>query len=154
MLYQFNFFLICLCREFLSLFNHVIFVIKKYIFPMQIFVWSCMRQNISKNPLFHFKFALSNQKTENTIRLDFLCWLRIYNSFWIYSNGSKDTGKILFFFQNPQMCYKQTNQNSKNRFFLKIIIFKKQKHQSIAFLTRIKNIYFILIESKKRRSYD
>jgi hypothetical protein len=104
-----QFFLICLCREFLSLFNHVIFVIKKYIFPMQIFVWSCMRQNISKNPLFHFKFALSNQKTENTIRLDFLCWLRIYNSFWIYSNGSKDTGKILFFSKSPNVL--QTNKS-------------------------------------------
>ncbi len=31
---------------------------------------------------------------------------------------------------------------------------KKQKHQSISFLTRIKNIYFILIDSKKRSRYD
>ncbi len=77
---------------------------------MQIFVWSCMRQNISKNPLFHFKFALSNQKNENTIRLDFLCWSRIYNSFWIYSNGSKDTGKILFFlFKFPNVLHALIN---------------------------------------------
>ncbi len=34
-------------------------------------------------------------------------------------------------------------------FFHQAIILKKQKHQSNAFLTRIRNIYFILIESKK-----
>ena len=39
-------------------------------------------------------------------------------------------------------------------FFHQAIILKKQKHQSNAFLTRIRNIYFILIESKKRSHYD
>ena len=51
------------------------------------------------------------------------------------------------------MYFSQKNILSFLIYFLLSHHFEKQKHQSIAFLTRIKNIYFVLIESKKRSRY-
>jgi len=62
------------------------------------------KQNISKNPLFHFKFALSNQKTENTIRLDFCADWEYIIHFEFTQTVQKIPVKYCFFL-NSQMCY-------------------------------------------------
>jgi len=45
------------------------------------------------------------------------------------------------------------HQNCKNRFFYKSSFWKIKNTNRLHFFTRIENIYFILMKSKKRRSY-
>ena len=111
-------------REYQFLFNHVIFLIKKFVTQTHIFVWNCMLKN--------------TQKMNSTSKVKFIYWLSI---------SSKHSQK------SSKQCQKSSKQKAlmliRNECLLENLVSTNKSNKQIMESSKqiIKDIHFLITVS-------